>query len=118
MTHIKLADCQDGFLYRLNSRNLTIGIYHHDSKSFVGLRTKFKHQFIDTENHYDTGAPYGTAKPIEELENGSNNLTIDDYVRGTSDENLLAWLKEKQTQYQVKGQGFCRAQNTTKTNKQ
>ena len=28
------------------------------------------------------------------------------------------WLKEKQTQYQVKGQGFCRAQNTTKTNKQ
>jgi hypothetical protein len=34
---------------------------------FLGIREKFENRFVDKEFHWDTGAPYGTARPLEDL---------------------------------------------------
>ena len=64
--YIPLDKCKKGFLYEIHSRNLAIGLYDVDG-GFIGIRTKFGDKYLFTEYHYDTGAPYGTVKPFEEL---------------------------------------------------
>lgn len=66
--YIALEDCKDRFLYRLKSRNLSLGVFNKERKGFVGIREKFGARYLATEYHYDTGAPFGTACPLEELE--------------------------------------------------
>jgi hypothetical protein len=63
---IKLEECKEGHLYLLHSRNLTLGVFN-GVDGFVGIRQKFSSRFLDREFHWDTGAPYGTAKPLEDL---------------------------------------------------
>lgn len=65
--YIPLTECKKGFLYKLHSRNLDLGVFNGKT-GFIGIRQKFGHNFLFTEFHYDTGAPYGTVKPLEELE--------------------------------------------------
>ena len=67
-TYIPLVECKDRMLYRLSSRNLSLGVYCAENNGFIGLRSKFGSQFLFTEYHWDTGAPYGTACPLEQLE--------------------------------------------------
>jgi len=62
---IHLADCKDRYLYKINSRNLSFGVFRAKSKGFLGLRTKFNSTFIFEEYHWDNGPPYGTVKPEE-----------------------------------------------------
>lgn len=64
--YIKLEDCIHRRVYRLNSRNLSFGVFN-GKNGFIGIRTKFNSRFLDTEDHWDTGAPHGTAKPTELL---------------------------------------------------
>lgn len=66
--YIKLDECVNGCLYRISSRNLTFGVYRSDAKGFVGIREKFGDEYLFTEYHYDTGAPFGTVHPKEFLE--------------------------------------------------
>ena len=66
MEYLPLAECKDRFLYRLNSRNLSLGVFNAKLQGFVGIRYKFD-EYLDTEYHWDTGAPHGTAYPLEEL---------------------------------------------------
>ena len=66
--YIALEDCKDRFLYRLKSRNLSFGVFNKKQNGFVGIREKFGARYLATEYHYDTGAPFGTACPLEELE--------------------------------------------------
>ena len=66
--YISLKQCKDRVLYCINSRNLDIGVFNKEINGFVSIRTKFNTSFLDVEYHYDTGAPFGTAKPIKELE--------------------------------------------------
>lgn len=63
--YILIPDLIIGHVYRLRCRNLTFGAY--DGKQFVGIREKFDRLFLDSEDHWDTGAPHGTAYPIEDL---------------------------------------------------
>lgn len=63
---IPMKECVARRLYRIVCRNLSYGIY--DGKgSFIGIRTKFGSRFLDSESHWDTGAPYGTVKGHEDL---------------------------------------------------
>ena len=64
---IKIEDCKHGWVYRLYSRNLKVGMFDANTKAFVGVRTKFGQKFLDREYHWDTGAPHGTCSPTEEL---------------------------------------------------
>lgn len=68
--HIPLAQCKKGFFYKLDSRNLSSGVFNGNPvcPGFIGLREKFGSIFLFTEDHYDNGAPHGTAKPLEEIE--------------------------------------------------
>lgn len=52
--------------YRCDARNFEIGMW--DGEMFKYLRYKFGWQFEDTEYHWDKGAPHGTCKPLELIE--------------------------------------------------
>ena len=65
MSYIAIPDLIVGHVYRLRCRNLTLGAY--DGKTFVGIREKFGRRYLDSEDHYDTGAPYGTVFPVEDM---------------------------------------------------
>lgn len=65
---IPLKDCKHGFTYRIHSRNLDIGVFDETTQGFVGIREKFGDKFLFEEFHWDTGAPFGTVSPEEEIE--------------------------------------------------
>lgn len=58
-TLIPIEECVKGEVYKIRSRNLSIGVWN-GKDGFIGIREKFGSRFLATEYHYDTGAPYGT----------------------------------------------------------
>ena len=85
---IPIDQCQHGWLYRVYSRNLNLGVYRESDRGFVGIREKMGHRFLFTEFHWDTGAPYGTANPLEQLCE-CPVTTLDEYL-SLSTEELIA----------------------------
>ena len=65
--YIPIDKCVNRRLYRIQSRNLTLGVFNSLTNGFFGLRKKFDSIYIFQEYHYDNGPPYGTVFPIEEL---------------------------------------------------
>lgn len=65
--YLPLDACKHGWLYRIRSRNLSVGVYNEPVKGFVGIREKMGHEYLFTEFHYDTGAPFGTVHPMSEI---------------------------------------------------
>ena len=68
MGHIPIEACRDRHIYRLQSRNLRYGVFCKKRKGFIGIRTKFDSRFLFMEYHYDNGPPFGTARPIEDID--------------------------------------------------
>jgi hypothetical protein len=64
---IPLENCKDRTAYYIHARNAKVGIFNSYDKGFIISRHKFKENFLFTEFHFDTGAPYGTVKPLREL---------------------------------------------------
>ena len=64
---IALEACRDRVVYRLVSRHLRLGVFCAAKRSFLGMREKFGARFAAAEYHWETGPPFGTAKPQEEL---------------------------------------------------
>lgn len=98
-THIPIDQCVHGRLYRLSSRNLGMGVYNQANKGFVGIREKFGSEYLSTEYHWDTGAPHGTARPLEDLGpcpvtdlNESHLIAVTAEMAAKSE-----WLKEGET---------------------
>jgi len=67
MEKIPIDDLKTGHIYKLNSRNLSYGVYDGDD-GFIGIRTKFKNRYLFTEYHWDTEdhKPYGTVRTMED----------------------------------------------------
>ena len=63
---ISISKCKKRRVYKLISRNLLFGAFDGDTR-FIGIRTKCSHIFLDTEDHWDTGPPFGTARPEEDI---------------------------------------------------
>lgn len=59
-----MSECVKRGVYRINSRNLTVGVYDGD-EGFIGIREKFGSKFLFTEYHWDQGPPFGTVRPQE-----------------------------------------------------
>ena len=98
---IPISDCKHGYLYRIDARNLDIGVYDKDSQSFIGIRTKFSSRFLDMEVHYDADEHYGTASPLEELEACPIGY-VEDFKKSkldTTSTKLFSWLEEKEKIY-------------------
>ena len=63
-----LDECKDRYLYQINSRNLSRGVYNEQTKGFIGIRNKFGDDYLFTEYHYDIGPSFGgTVFPKKEL---------------------------------------------------
>lgn len=54
-------------VYSLNSRNLNFGVWNPETSGFKGVREKFGDLYLFEEYHWDTGEPYGTAAPLEDV---------------------------------------------------
>jgi hypothetical protein len=111
---IPVAECKNGGLYKINSRNLAFGVYREESKGFVGIREKFGNVYLFEEYHWDTGAPFGTVKPqeflevcpLDDLREGWVGLAekATEYIKVGQEvflmnQKLFDWLKEKEKQY-------------------
>jgi len=66
MNYISLKDCVPRWIYKLDSRNLAIGVYDGDN-GFIGIRTKFGDRYLFIEYHWDYGGDYATVKPLEKI---------------------------------------------------
>ena len=67
VTYIPLDKCKDKYLYKIDSRNLSYGVFRKSTSGFLGIRTKFGSRFIFEENHWDSDPNFGTVKPEKEL---------------------------------------------------
>lgn len=66
--NIPLEECEDGYLYWINARNGSLGVFQAELKGFTFIRTKWDDRFLFTEYHWDTGPPLGTARARLKLE--------------------------------------------------
>jgi hypothetical protein len=62
----ELAHLQKGKVYRLQSRNLSCGVWDGET-GFIGIRCKFGSRFLETEIHWDLDENHGTAQAMNEL---------------------------------------------------
>lgn len=56
--YIPLDKCIKRGIYRIRSRNLSIGLFDGE-KGFIGIRTKFGDRYLFTEYHHDSGLRLG-----------------------------------------------------------
>lgn len=88
---IKLDNCVHGNLYLLDSRNLNMGIFNKETKGFIGIRTKFGFRFLFTEYHREASTDFGTAKPLELIEETPfGQDKIQERITSTVTEEMIA----------------------------
>lgn len=92
---IPQSRCEPRRVYRVESRNLTLGIFNPTDGGFLGLREKLGSTYVFTEYHFDRGAPFGTARPW---------MATDLYLPPTtglteSARGIRAWLEWAEAQY-------------------
>lgn len=92
---LPLSECKPRWLYYIDSRNLSMGVYNAENKGFIGIRTKFGARFLDTEFHWDTGEPFGTAIPYEALEQIPDDIELSDF----NNKKLWEWMLEAEKRY-------------------
>lgn len=95
---IPISKCKDGYLYRIVARNASLGIWNEKNKSFSISRFKFGDNFIFEEFHWETGPPYGTARPLEELEKSPNLQSTNQmivYLNEATNELLAKVTRQK-----------------------
>lgn len=88
--YIKISDCKEGYLYYIDARCGSFGIYsikpmllEKFTHNFTVSRFKFDDNFLWIEHHWDDGEPYGTAKPFREIEK-----VPDEILNGTEKQKL------------------------------
>ena len=64
---IPLSRCRNGFVYEIQSRNLSVGVFVKEIAGFIGIREKFGRHYLFMEFHHATGAPFGTVWPRMKL---------------------------------------------------
>ena len=86
MDYIKIPNLVPRRLYRLQSRNLLMGVYRPDNMhEFLGIREKFGSLYVFGEHHWDQDF-YPTARPIEDLGvDLPDNILLADHLPGTWD---------------------------------
>ena len=93
-TYIALPDCKVGYLYNIDGRNASLGVYADDGE-FMVRRYKFGDVFIDSEDHWDKDN--GTVKPIKCLCRVPEIMYADGN-RSTKcfhESRLIKWLEEQ-----------------------
>lgn len=78
--YLRTAQCVDGHVYLVSARNIFAAVYKAKDFAFTGARTKFDRVFLDDEDHWDTGAPYGTVKPVIDLGPAPEGWTLETLI--------------------------------------
>lgn len=65
--YLPISSLSDGCIYLVHARNSHLGIWDAAANCFVILREKFGQVSLAVEYHWDTGAPFGTAKPFVKI---------------------------------------------------
>lgn len=64
---IPLNRCKNGFVYEIQSRRLSVGVFVKERNGFIGIREKFGQHYLFMEFHQETGAPFGTVWPRKKI---------------------------------------------------
>lgn len=67
LPYLPMTEMIAGGVYLIKARNASVGIWNPDDNSFHIIRSKFGSSFLCSEYHWDTGAPFGTVKPLKHL---------------------------------------------------
>lgn len=65
---LRMEELEDRQVYRLQSRNLVVGVWNQETSGFIGIREKFGDEYLFTEYHWDFSTTYGTARPLEKID--------------------------------------------------
>lgn len=65
--YIKIKDLKGGYLYYIDARNASYGLWIPEKEAFAISRIKFFDNFIFEENHWDCKS-FATAQPLKEIE--------------------------------------------------
>lgn len=84
--YIPLDKCIHGRVYMVDARNFSIAVFNSNNNSFIGIRSKFWDTYLFPEDHFDTGEPYGTVKPLEEIEDIPKEIEIKDILLSDNDD--------------------------------
>jgi len=105
--YIPMEDLIPYFYYRIHARNAEFGIWIPYQKGFYIRRQKFGDYFGFIEYHWDTGPPYGTVKPLKQLED--TLFTEEDFDIGNGEKGwhgeknyygIMKYLREKPDEYE------------------
>ena len=104
MDYLKVEELKPFHLYRIKARNGTVGIWNPDKGEFVLSRYKFRENYTFGEIHWDLDPNFGTARPLEELEETPFNaedlrdraIHIDgvDWWGNPKEKDILKYLNE------------------------
>ena len=81
MRLIPEAECEDRRVYRIESRNLRIGVFRRETGAFVGMRTKFGHVYAFPEIHWDRDGTVRGMEPLDEWVPAE--ISLEDLLPGT-----------------------------------
>ena len=96
VNQIPQDELKDGGFYKIFARNFSYGVYRAKSKGFIGIRTKFGNQYLDTEYYFESER--GTAFPKKFLEECSVR-PISEYIDNKPNQELFNWIQEAQVKY-------------------
>jgi hypothetical protein len=88
---IKIPDCKNNFVYELDARTASIGIFNSKKMSFKVVNYSFGDLYIIEEDHWDNCN--GTAKPIKEL------CQVDRLLK--NDEEMIDFIMEMKIKYDL-----------------
>lgn len=94
-SYLPVGELKFGFLYKINARNASVGVWMGKVGSFLISRYKFQINFLFEELHYDLDETYGTVKPLQELERSPFNLGDLTTNRGHNEDSILDYLNKK-----------------------
>lgn len=97
MKKILFEDCEENWLYLIDARNASLGVFQKEAEGFIIARTKFSNTYLFIEIHYDMSEHHGTATPLLKLEKVPFEVLYKDSIY--SDKRLLQWLIEKKEEY-------------------
>jgi len=94
MKYIKIMDLKDGWLYEIEGRTASLGIWSATNRTFLVSRYKFGDNFIFPEDHFDAftmgkDTPNGTVLPLRAIEKAPIDINFYDEAE------LLAYLNAK-----------------------
>jgi len=72
---VPLNECKHRYLYKIHSRNLSVGVFDKERSCFIGIREKLGARYLFAEYHWECEA-FGTVKPESALEKLPDDIAL------------------------------------------